>query len=247
VAGGSREQDICIERGVSMTMPAVARKTPAAKADSGQRIVLYGIDWKAYKTICDAVVDRHVRMTYDGRALEIMVTSFKHDRYSGYFALIIFTIARFYRRKIANCGSFTHQRDDLKRGFEPDQCFYLANLAAIKGKKEIDLSKDPPPDLSIEVDVSRSSLDRMAIFAAFGVPEVWRFDGKTIQVYVLKNGSYEAVAASPTFPEVPIAGLVHFLELGVREDDTTMVEELEKWLAKLPSGKPPSTKRKRGK
>jgi Uma2 family endonuclease len=221
-----------------MTMPAVSRKTsaPHTTPDVGQKVVLCGIDWKGYKAICGAVVNHpRVRMTYDGRALEIMVTSVIHDNWSRLFGLVIFTLARFYKKKVRNCGSFTHQREDLKRGFEPDECFYLANLAAIKGKKELDLTMDPPPDLSIEVDVTHSSLDRMAIFAAFRIPEVWRFDGKTIKVYVLKGGRYDAVATSPTFPLVPISELANFLELGVREDDITMVEELERWLGSLPA------------
>jgi Uma2 family endonuclease len=156
-----------------MTMPAVARKTARRPVDAEQRIVLYNIDWQAYKTICGAVVDHpRVRMTYDGKALELMVTSVIHDNWSRLFGLVIFTLARFCRKKIRSCGSFTHQREDIERGFEPDECFYVANLEAIKGKEEIDLGKDPPPDLSIEVDISRSSLDRMAIFAAFRVPEV---------------------------------------------------------------------------
>src|SRR5438105_6077278 len=173
-----------------MMMRAAPRKTSAARAahDSSQKVVLYGIDWKAYKTICGAVADHpRLRMTYDRRALEIMVISAIHDNWGNLFGLIIFTLARFYRKKVRTLGSFTHQREDLERGFEPDKCFYLANLAAIKGKKEIDLTKDPPPDLSIEVDVAHSSLNRMGIFAAFGIPEIWRFDGKTIKVYVLKD------------------------------------------------------------
>src|SRR5438876_12150561 len=112
-----------------------------------------------------------------------MTTSFKHDRYSNVFPLLIFTLARFYNQKIAACGSFTLQRKDIKRGFEPDQCFYLANVPAIQGKTEIDLTRDPPPDLLIEVDISRSSLDRMSVFAAFGISEVWRFDKKTTRIY----------------------------------------------------------------
>jgi Uma2 family endonuclease len=222
-----------------MTMQAVERRTRPTKAakDSGRRVVLYDVDWQAYKTICGAIVDRPVRMTYDRGVLEIMVKSGEHDTYGQLFALIVFALARFYRRKIRCCGSFTHQREDIEKGFEPDQCFYIANQALMKGKKDVDLAKDPPPDLMIEVEVSRSALNRMPIFAAFKVPEVWRFDTRTIRVYVLKNGAYEEVATSPTFPDVPIGELVSFIETAIAEDNVTMVEELEKWLATLGQSK----------
>lgn len=232
-----------------MNMLSVARRTTATRvvADAGQKVVLYDVDWHAYKTICGAIVDHPVRLTYANGALEIMVTSPRHDRYKSHFALIIFTLARFFGKKIATCGSFTHQREDLQKGFEPDQCFYLKNFQAIKGKLDIDLTLDPPPDLMIEVDVSRSSMDRMSIFAAFGVPEVWRFDTTTIQVHVLQNGVYATVATSLAFPEIPVNDLVTYLDIAIQDGEITMVEKLERWLAKLSGGTRPSRKKRKGK
>ena len=225
-----------------MSLASASRRTRPAKkrAESPQRVVLHDIDWNAYKTLCAATTSRRVRMTYDRGILEIMVTSFEHDRYSAFLAHLIVALARFFQIKIGSAGSFTHQRPDLEKGLEPDQCFYLASIGAIKGKKQIDLTKDPPPDLAIEVDVSYRAMDRMSIYAALGVPEVWRFDTKTIDIYLLKQGAYEKVPLSPTFPDIPLPELVKFLELGIREDDSTMLEEFEKWLPKV-------TKRKRKK
>ena len=39
-----------------------------------------------------------------------------------------------------------------------------------------------PPELAVEVDMSRSSLDKLAIYAALGVVELWRTDGTTIEI-----------------------------------------------------------------
>jgi Uma2 family endonuclease len=189
--------------------------------------------------------DRNIYLTYDRGVLEIMVISLEHERFKGLFGLMVFTLARFFRLKVGVFGSFTHQREDLLRGLEPDQCFYLANLKAVRGKKRINLKRDPPPDLAIEVDITRSSLDRMGIYAALGIREVWRFDGKTLHVYVLKEGGYELGDSSLAFPDVPVADLVPFLHLGQREDDVTMVEALEDWLGKLASHKKVSRKGKR--
>jgi Uma2 family endonuclease len=198
----------------------------------GQKLVLPNVSWQTYQDLGDVLQDRSIRLTYDRGALEIMVVSPEHERFKGLFGLLVFTLARFFHLKIGVFGSFTHQRKDLARGLEPDQCFYLARLAAVKGKKRINLKRDPPPDLAIEVDITRSSLDRMGIYAALGVIEVWRFDGKALQVYLLEDGAYKLSGSSPTFPDVSIKDLVQFLRLGQREDDVTMVETLEAWLGK---------------
>jgi Uma2 family endonuclease len=196
-------------------------------------LVLSNISWQTYEELGDALQGHNVYLTYDRGVLEIMVISLEHERFKGLFGLVVFTVARFFRLKIGVFGSFTHQRQDLLRGLEPDQCFYIASLAAVKGKKKIDLRRDPAPDLAIEVDITRSSLDRMAIYAVLGVPEVWRFDGKTLHVNLLQQGSYVVAATSSAFPHVPVHDLVRFLRLGQREDDVTMVEALEEWLAKV--------------
>jgi Uma2 family endonuclease len=66
----------------------------------------------------------------------------------------------------------TDLREDLACGFEPDACFYLDHADAIAPDRPLDLAVDPPPDLVVEVDITRSSLDKFPIYAALGVPEV---------------------------------------------------------------------------
>jgi Uma2 family endonuclease len=212
-------------------MNDMVRARPQLK--TGQKLILPNVSWQAYQDIGTALNNRNIYLTYDRGLLEIMVISLEHERFKGLFGLLVFTLARFVRLKTGVFGSFTHQRKDLLRGLEPDQCFYLASLAAVKGKKKINLKRDPPPDLAIEVDITRSSLDRMGIYAALGVGEVWRFDGKMLQVYLLQEGGYILSESSLTFPEVPVANLVRFLRLGQREDDVTMVEAVEEWLGKI--------------
>ena len=81
--------------------------------------------------------------------------------------------------EIASLGSCTWSREDLQKGLEPDECYYIQNEAVVRGKETITLSVDPPPDLAIEVDSTSSSLDRMGIYAALGMcgggylPESW--------------------------------------------------------------------------
>jgi Uma2 family endonuclease len=94
------------------------------------------------------------------------------------------------RINVEGFGSTTFRREDIARGFEPDACFYIANLTRVKGKTELDLQVDPPPDLVIEIDITSSSLDKFAIFAHMGVPEVWHYDGRRLHIFRLEGSAY---------------------------------------------------------
>lgn len=90
---------------------------------------------------------------------------------------------------------------------------------------------DPPPDLVLEIEVSRSALDRMSIYAALGVPEVWRFSRQTLQVWRLEpDGRYQAVDRSPTFPGIPTTGIAGFLEPDEQTDYLSAVRAFRGWV-----------------
>jgi len=99
-----------------------------------------------------------------------------------------------------NFGSTTFKRKDLQRGFEPDSCFYFKNEARMRGKKRLDLSRDPPPDLVLEVDITHPTLNKLPLFAAFGIAEVWRFDGSSIEFYALDRSAYRKTTNSLALP-----------------------------------------------
>jgi Uma2 family endonuclease len=116
---------------------------------------------------------------------------------------------------LVNLGSTTFRREDLQRGFEPDSCFYVQNEERVRGKVEIDPSVDPPPDLVIEVDITSPSLDRFPIYARFGVPEVWCYDGEKVVVYELRNAQYVDVANSLALPWFTSEILTRLVEQGL--------------------------------
>ena len=95
-------------------------------------------------------------------------------------------------------GSTTFKSEAMKQGIEADDCFYIENEAAIRGKKRIDLTLDPPPDLAIEIDItSRTRLDN---YQMLGVKELWRFNGTKLEINVLKAGQYIQSCKSLHFP-----------------------------------------------
>jgi hypothetical protein len=94
------------------------------------------------------------------------------------------------------------------------------------------LSIDPPPDLVIEIEISRSVLDRMEIYVALGVPEVWRCDGRTLTVEILADDGYVESDRSPTFPNIPLAGIVDHLNLRTQTDETSIVRAFRGWVGR---------------
>ena len=139
-----------------------------------QRLVLHAVDWPTYRAIADAVGERHMRFAYDGSNLEFMTVGYRHHCLSRLTGRLIVVLTEELNLELASAGSTTLEREDVGRGIEPDECFYLDNEPAIRNRTEIDLTTDPPPDLGVEIDVSRSSLDRLAIYSELRIPEVWR-------------------------------------------------------------------------
>jgi Uma2 family endonuclease len=128
-------------------------------------------------------------------------------------------------------GDMACDRQDLTKGLEPDECFYIANEPLIREKERINLKFDPAPDLAVEVDLSSSSNRRMSIYASLGVPEVWRYDGRTLRVYILNTtGTYDESSISLSFPGIAISELAHFLDKRNELDANSLVREFQGWV-----------------
>jgi Uma2 family endonuclease len=93
------------------------------------------------------------------------------------------------------------------------------------------LAIDPPPDLAIEIDVTSSSLNRLGIYAALGIPEVWRYDGNSLRVLALQSdGGYTQVSGSMAFPMIPMSELSSRLANRNEKDDLTWALDFRRWI-----------------
>jgi Uma2 family endonuclease len=128
-----------------------------------------------------------------------------------------------------NAGSTTFKREDLERGFEPDSCFYVQHAEQIAGKKRLDLTVDPPPDLVLEVDITHPSLDKLSIFAAVGVPEVWRYDGERVRMLALVGDSYVEREQSLAFPTLQSTHLTDLLAASQQMPRTAWLRHVRAW------------------
>jgi Uma2 family endonuclease len=210
---------------------AIASPPQAERVTRSPRILLSNVPWSTYRSLVEDPDNRHVRMTYDRGSLELMSPSFPHEKYNYRLRRMIDSLTEILNIPIIGAGSTTFKREDLERGLEPDTCYYLGNERRIRGKNNLDLTIDPPPDLAIEVDITSSSLDRAGIYAALGVPEIWRFDGESLRVYQLqRDGTYTQLTSSPIFPFLPLEALVRFATQGEATDDTTWGRSFRAWV-----------------
>jgi Uma2 family endonuclease len=211
---------------------------PARPARS-RGLVLRGIDWKTYSRLVWAFAEhRGVRLTYDRGRLEIMSPLLVHDGDADFLGQLIVVLTEELGLPRLAGGSTTLRRRKHRKGLEPDRCYWIANEAAIRGKKRLDLRVDPPPDLAIEVDVTSSSLDRMAIYAALGVPEVWRLDGSSLTFQVLAAGSYTVVTHSRSFPLVTPADLMGFVALRATQGEAAAGHQFRAWVRQQLAARP---------
>jgi Uma2 family endonuclease len=193
-------------------------------------IHLSGISWQTYETLLTELsYNRRLRLTYNRGNLEIMAPSPEHERYKEVLGRFVETLAEELEVEIDPLGSTTFKRPELG-GAEPDKCFYIKNINAVKGKKRIDLTQDPPPDLVVEIDITSSSQNRFEVYADIGVPEIWRYDGKSFRINILENQEYVAVERSLAFPNLPITEISNFLQQVGQKDYLQLVREFRDWI-----------------
>ena len=204
-------------------------RVPAPKAETAQRFVLHGIGWEDYEKIVDALSEQHVRTTYDRGSLELMSPLSIHEQYKRAFGLLFAVLAEELDIPIKGAGSTTFRSRRAGRGLEPDECFYLASAEKVRDWGALDLSSDPPPDLALEVEITHGVLDRLRVYAALRVPEVWRFDGEALQAIVLaQSGRYRPAAASRSLPFLPLNEFVPLLHsyVSLGEEGKWLREEI---------------------
>ena len=207
-----------------------------------QRLTLHEVDWQMYGRLLRAFAERPaVRLTYDRGTLEIMSPLHEHDSDARFLGRLVVTLTEELCLTIKVGGSTTFRRRRQRRGLEPDDCYWIASEPQVRGKRRIDLRSDPPPDLAIEVDVTRSSLDRMGIYAVLRVPEVWRLDGSTLTFEGLLAGSrhYAPASNSLAFPPVSPADLLGFMALRAQMDENAVVQQFRAWIRSRQGGATP--------
>jgi Uma2 family endonuclease len=185
---------------------------PRVLADD--RVVLPCVSWETYERLLADDEERRVpRMTYDQGVLELVTPSLPHEKDALTIARIVDIVAAIIGVPILSAGGTTYRRKDLERGFEPDASFYIQNETRVRNRREVDLTVDPPPDVVLEMEMSRSARDKLPLFVSMGISEVWRCDGERVSIFILdrERGSYRELSHSQALPVLTGEVVTRFL------------------------------------
>jgi Uma2 family endonuclease len=197
-----------------------------------QRFVLEDVTWDYYDHTLREIeaAHQHVRVTYDDGRMELMVMGDEHERIKATIRRLLEQYALDMDIPITGLGSVTHRRKHLRKGVEPDECYYVLTPPPPMART-LDLEKYPPPDLAIEVDITSGSIPRQPIYAKLGVPEIWRFDGQNVHPMIrTPKGDYEENGTSRAFPKLPMDQFNHFLQMALETSQHEAVKAMSEWV-----------------
>lgn len=173
----------------------------------GQRVLLENVTWTELEAILEELGEhRAARIAYDRGTLEIMAPLPEHEDNKEIISDLVKALLEELDIEFRCLGSTTFKNQFMEQGIEPDQCFYIQNEAFIRGKKRLDLTIDPPPDLALEIDIT--SRTHPNIYQALKVPELWRFENGKLQINLLVDGNYVVSQSSLNFPNLPLIDVI---------------------------------------
>jgi Uma2 family endonuclease len=223
-------------------MSTVTKPSSAAAAKTRiepDRIILYDIPWSLYIQLREADDRRGVRMSYLDGTLELMSPKYIHDKAGQRLDQFLMAVMVELEIPCICSRSTTLKRrgKGKKRkkgvGKEPDTAYYIANEPAIRDKDDIDLKMMPPPDLALEVDNTNDSEEKLPIYARLGVPEVWRYDVNTRELwfgFLQADGTYAQTERSTSLPMLTPALVLEGLDLCVGVSESQWGRLLRDWI-----------------
>jgi Uma2 family endonuclease len=195
-----------------------------------ERQVNLRVSWDTYeRLLAEHESNSAVRFTYNRGELEILVPSVEHEMLTSAVETLVETLAHEMNIDFQRTRSTTFQRQDLERGFETDSSFYFRAASQVRRKKRLDLTKDPVPELVIEIDVTNESMNKFPIYAAFAIPEVWRYSAAAVSIWTLKRNKYVAQLESAIFPNVTASDLTALIQLGQELERPSWINRIRDW------------------
>ncbi|MEZ2235561.1 Uma2 family endonuclease [Microcoleus sp.] len=196
----------------------------------GNQVQLQNVSWEIYEAILDELGEGYaVRLAYYKGILEIRMPLPKHEKAKSLIGYLVNVLLEELNVDCEVLGSTTFKRQDMQTGVEPDDCFYIQNQAAVRGKDRLDLTVDPPPDLAIEID--NSSQTSLNCYEALGVPELWRYDGEVLKIYRLEEGKYTESSSNQNFPDFPIIDLIpQYVDRSKTEGRSPTIRAFRAWV-----------------
>ena len=194
------------------------------------RFVLHNVPWETYVALRDIEDNWHVRMTYDRGTLEMMVNSDTHENMKKLIGQLIEAFTAELNIPRRSFGETTWRRREIDKGLEADECYYILNQPLVSRRVEVDLIRDPPPDLALDVVFSHGDVNKMDIYASLGVPEVWQWADGDLQAYELVEGRYVPRETSLNLPMLRVKDVEEFLDPVQALDESAWINAFRAWV-----------------
>lgn len=197
------------------------------------RVILNHISWETFNQLLSELgEDRASRLAYYEGNVEIMTPLAEHEHNNRFIDTLIGAIADELNLNIKRLGSMTLKNSRIRQGAEPDSCYYIENEPRVRHKKQIDLDVDPAPDLVLEIDITSGSMDKLPIYAALEVPEIWRYNGTKLEVFILDGPilHYNQSEISQIFPWLDISQIAYFLQQSLIDGETATLKAFRSWV-----------------
>lgn len=195
----------------------------------GNQLLIKDVTWQMYEQIIADLGERRSSIiNYSQGILEIMAPLPEHEDDKVIIGDFVKAILEELDTEFRSLGSTTFKSGEMQEGIEADDCFYIKNEAKIRGKKRIDLTVYPPPDLAIEIDITfRTRLDN---YRRLGVKELWRFNGNKLEINLLRDGEYVESKISPCLGNLPLAEVIPaYLEASKSEGRNATMKKFRAW------------------
>ena len=190
------------------------------------------VPWEEYEQLLEDLGEGYaVRVFYDRGKLEIMSPPTKeHERPVSIIDRVIIALGDELGWEIESIRSTRLKRQLRDTGAEPDEAYYIRDIAPALRAGELDLERDPPPHLVVEVDRANLSLNKFTIYATLNVPEIWRLYQGRITFCQLTESGYTETSHSRAFPFLSSSQLMQFLAIGLREGATKAKRACSEWV-----------------
>jgi Uma2 family endonuclease len=202
------------------------------------RLRLSGVSWKDYSRFLCLFAERPGHhLTYDRGELEITGTWLGHERDKLVLGRMVDTLTEELGREMIGGGATTLRLRTLRRGLDPDGCYWIDSASRMAGKRRLNLRRDPAPDLVIKVSNPEATLNRARILARLGVPEVWQLQGDSLSFLVRQGSNFAKATHSLSFPFLTPADLITLI-LQSRDGggENAVIGTLRNWVQQRRSG-----------
>jgi len=197
----------------------------------GHRVLFHDVTRSEFEAILEELGEhRSARVAYDRGLLEIMTPLPEQEYFKETIGDAVKDIAEELNLDYESYGSTTWRRELKQAGLEPDNCFYFQNEALVRGKLDFDINQDPPPDLAMEIDLTRKSFNRFPIYARLAVPELWCYDDGNLKIYHLQDEAYVEAQHSLVFPRLAIQELPQLIETNRSQGRLALRRSVRGWV-----------------